>query len=138
MHDNKIYYISQEDANKKLLELKARGDVFTVVLDGSKIKNWDDYIRIMTKEFHFPKFESNNMAGYTDYMTDLMWIDQSAFALFILDYDQFMINAVETKKLIMDRFLTDILFWWGEDVEVHCMGGKSKEFNIYLVNNYGK
>lgn len=136
MHDNKIYYVSQDYADKKLLELNERDDMFTVVLDGTKIKDWNDYIRVMTKEFRFPKFEARNYDGYADYMTDLMWIDKDAFSIFILDYDEFMKNDISTKKLVMDIFLTEILFWWSEDVEVHCMGGKSKEFNIYLVNNY--
>lgn len=136
MHDNKIYYISEEEAQKKIKELKQREDIYSVVLDGSKIKNWDDYIRIITKEFRFPTFEKRNFAGYTDYFTDLMWIDKDAFALFILNYDKFMKDDIITKEFIMNRFLTDILYWWSEDVEVHCMGGESKEFNIYLVNGY--
>lgn len=136
MHDNKIYYISQEEADKKLCALKQRDEVFTVVIDGSKIKNWDDYIRVITKEFRFPTFEARNYDGYIDYMTDLMWIDKNAFALFILNYEEFMSKDLTLKKAVMNWFLTDILFWWSEDVEVHCMGGKSKEFNVYLVNDY--
>ena len=76
MHDNKIYYISEEEAQKKIKELKQREDIYSVVLDGSKIKNWDDYIRIITKEFRFPTFEKRNLDGYLDYFTDLMWIDK--------------------------------------------------------------
>ena len=136
MHDNKIYYISEEEAQKKIKELKQREDIYSVVLDGSKIKNWDDYIRIITKEFRFPTFEKRNFDGYTDYMTDLMWIDKDAFSIFILNYEDFMIEDMSLKKAVMNWFLTDILYWWSEDVEVHCMGGESKEFNIYLVNGY--
>lgn len=136
MHDNKIFYISHEKADQKLQELKKRDDIFIVVLDGRKIKNWNDYIQVMTKEFHFPTFEARNFDGYTDYMTDLMWIDKNAFALFILDYDEFMKEDLRLKKAVMNWFLTDILFWWSEDVEVHCMEGESKEFNIYLVNGW--
>lgn len=138
MHDNRIYYIPREDAEKRISELKQRQDVFTVVLEGSKIKNWNDYIRVITKEFRFPTFEARNFAGYRDYLTDLMWIDKNAFALFILDYDDFMADDNTMKKAIMNWLLTDTLFWWGEDVEIHCMGGESKEFNIYLVNGYKK
>ena len=70
------------------------------------------------------------------YMTDLMWIDKDAFSIFILNYEDFMIEDMSLKKAVMNWFLTDILYWWSEDVEVHCMGGESKEFNIYLVNGY--
>lgn len=136
MHDNKIYYISEEEAQKKIKELKQREDIYSVVLDGSKIKNWDDYIRIITKEFRFPTFEKRNLDGYLDYFTDLMWIDKDAYALFILSYDKFLNQNLTDKEWIMKRFLDHILFWWSEDVEVHCMGGESKEFNIYLVNGY--
>ncbi len=30
MHENKIYYISQKEADKKLCEIKQRDEVFTV------------------------------------------------------------------------------------------------------------
>ncbi len=134
MHENKIYYISQKEADKKLCEIKQRDEVFTVIIDGAQIKNWDDYIRGITKEFRFPSFEERNYDGYTDYMTDLTWIDKDAFALFILNYDEFMVKDLSLKKAVMNWFLNDILCWWGKEVELHCMGGKSKEFNIYLVN----
>lgn len=136
MYDNKVYYVSQVEAQKKLTELKKRDEILTVVIDGTKIKNWDDYIKAVTEAFHFPTFEKRNYDGYLYYFTDLMWIDKDAFALFILDYDEFMNQNINEKKWVMKRFCDHILFWWGEDVEVHCMGGESKEFNIYLVNGY--
>ena len=80
--------------------MKQREDIYSVVLDGSKIKNWDDYIRIITKEFRFPTFEKRNFDGYTDYMTDLMWIDKDAFSIFILNYEDFMIEDMSLKKLL--------------------------------------
>ncbi len=105
MYDNKVYYVSQVEAQKKLTELKKRDEIFTVVIDGTKIKNWDDYIKAVTEAFHFPTFEKRNYDGYLYYFTDLMWIDKDAFALFILDYDEFMNQNINEKKMGYEKIL---------------------------------
>ena len=136
MHENKIYYITYEEAKKIINTLSQKEDTHIVVLDGNKIKNWKEYITQIKKEFNLPYLEDNNYDGYADYMTDLDWLGKEAYALFIINYDEFMCKDIVKKKLVMDIFLNQVLFWWGKDVEIHCVGGKSKEFNVYLINDY--
>ena len=133
MVDNKIFYISQQEAENKIKDFNARENIHVAVVDGHNAKTWKDYLSQIETLYQFPT-TNDNFDGYADWLQDLSWLEKEAYALFIWDYDEFMSMDQNSKKIVMSIFLDQILPWWQHDVELYCVGGKSKEFNIYLVN----
>ena len=135
MPKNTIYYISKEEADNKINELKSNNKIHVAVINGNKVKTWKQYLSQIQAIYNFPT-KNDNFDGYADWMQDLSWIEHDAYALFILDYDDFMIQEPQNKKIVMSIFLTQILPWWQHDVELYCLGGEPKEFNVYLVSSF--
>ena len=129
---NKILYISKQAAERKIKYLKTCENIHVAIIDGRKAKTWKDYLRQIETLFQFPT-TNDNFDGYTDWMQDLSWLNKDAYALFIWDYDEFMCIEENNKKVVMSIFSEQILPWWQQDVELYCVGGKPKEFNVYLV-----
>ena len=135
MFNNTIYYISKEEAENKIRELTSDKSVHVAIIDGNKAKTWKQYLKQIETVYDFPT-KDDNFDGYSDWMCDLDWLKRDSYALFIMNYDDFMRNEPENKKRVMLMFLDSILPWWQHDVELYCVEGKPKQFNVYLVNTF--
>ncbi|KPG72145.1 hypothetical protein AEQ18_02390 [Enterococcus sp. RIT-PI-f] len=85
----------------------------------------------MKKKFELP--DSSGWDSYTDWMTDLSWIDNQCFCIVIEDYANFLKNDAEAKKIVIEIFEEDILPYWQKDVMKTVVDGKPRLFNVYLV-----
>ena len=132
---NSISYISNEEAESKINELKLNKNAHVAVINGDKVKTWDQYLKQIEIIYNFPT-KGDNFNGYADWMMDLSWMECDSFALFIMNYDDFMCREPENKKHLMLMFLDTILPWWQHDIELYCVEGKPKQFNVYLVNTF--
>ena len=113
------------------------------IIDGNDIQTKTDYLEIMTQKFEFPQFNNRlcNLDGYLDWMTDLIWLDESFrnkslhlkpdnFSLIITNYRKaFGGNFNDLNSYVIEFFIEDILPHWEED-ETY-----SRKFNVYLVEN---
>ena len=133
MYDNVMIHLSQEEAEKKIAQLKDNSNVFTVVLDGAKIPDWRNYIRIVEKEYRFPT-KNDNFDGYYDWMCDLSWLGENeGYALFIFNFEKFPARDPYSKNIVLEIFY-NLLGWWSVETERCAERGSSRPFNVYLID----
>ena len=109
---------------------------FVVELDGSKIRSVPELFDAAEKGFGFRVSDGSwgkNWAAFRDMMRDLWWIDSDRIMLFILHPDQLLVNHPAEKERLMRRLKNSILPFWEKDVLNCVVGGKTKEFTVYLV-----
>ncbi|MBQ6945250.1 MAG: hypothetical protein IJN43_13120 [Ruminococcus sp.] len=107
----------------------------------------------MAEKFHFPVFLEEekkvvewfdgaygysrdyfmNWERYEDWLTDLSWVKQNSIILIIKNYSKLLIEYSESKEYIMNNFKNVILPWWEKDVVMYMVGGRKRDFNIYLI-----
>ena len=113
---------------------KRQGKDMVVQVDGAFCKNLKDYFRFIYQRLNFPADTIRpSYNGYDDWMTDGTYFNNDKIHLIILNYDMFISEDIEAKQIIMDHFETHILPWWEHDVVNCVVGGKTKEFNVYIV-----
>ena len=144
MIQNKIHYVSIEEAAKIAQETRNTPGLHLAEIQGETIQSWEDYIEKIEDVFKFPTKCGDYMDRYYDWITDLSWIWEPDFSneggcvLIIYNYKHFLEQDQVLKKKIMDGLSDEVLPWWQGDVEnsvVNCVvGGKAKPFNIYLVD----
>lgn len=131
--ENKIAYISLEEAKEIRESFQSDKDVFMVEIEGNDITDLSEYLELMSKAFRFP-IPSKGLDGHDDWMRDLAWIGKDKIILIIVNYTNFMKSDPESKKDIIDSYENLILPWWREDVKHFMVGGKTKLFQVYLIN----
>lgn len=126
---------------------------FIVKIDGKKIKTEEDWLYTMAEAFHFPvpiSGTTQNMYWfegaystrkypmtwqiYDDWITDLEWLNTNSVVLIVLNYSDMLIDFPDAKEKVITRFKEDILPWWESEVVNCVVGGKPKEFNVFLCN----
>ena len=127
---NEIKNISKDDFYD--LVNKNDNNYHVVVIDGKENQDWDTYVKAIEKLFQFPR-PASNVHAYSDWMRDLWWFDVDGFILGITNYDKFLSKDLWYKKCVMEIFRDEILPWWEEDVEKHCVGGKKKYFGVFII-----
>lgn len=110
---------------------------FVVELDGTKIKNLDNFYYEISKLMQMDTI--TNLDWFIDSMTDFTWIDNfeklSSINLIIRNEELFMINDSSKKFEIYDIFENIVIPFWNEDVRKVVCNGKKRNFNIWLVCN---
>ena len=53
----------------------------------------------------------------------------------IKNYDEFLSQNLKEKALIEDYYENDLLPFWDSEVETCVVGGKRKDFDVYLVSD---
>lgn len=67
-------------------------------------------------------------------MRDLLWLgDYAGYALFIVIQDKMLRKYPKTKETIFELFVDAIIPFWKDEVEQVFVGGKSKEFNVFIA-----
>ena len=129
---NKMMRIDQ----KELISIKKniKSDVLLIEISADKIHNWADYINILDRQICFPDDCTKITQRYDDWMTDLSWIDAEGYCIIFYNYTKLENNNPELSKFIIDRFMQHILPFWEREVQLCVVGGKIKNFNVYLVN----
>lgn len=124
---NKINYVSSN-------EYKISQNTKAITIDGLKIQNLKEYFKTISEKFSFPnENERLNYSAYTDWLTDLSWLDSDSIALVIKNFSMFMRDEQKEKTMIMEIFKDDILPFWDKEVENSVVGGKRRDFNIYCL-----
>ena len=122
---------------KKAIEMKevlSNKNFFIAEIDGEKIGTLEDYMNEIIEAFHFPKgmFENlDSFDSYNDWLRDLLWLGD--YALFIVSQDKMLRKYPKTKETIFELFVDAIIPFWKDEVEQVFVGGKSKEFNVFIA-----
>ena len=114
--------------------LKKDKKAYVVVIDGREIQSWQSYLDKMFSEFQMPLAEYKNSNAYLDWMMDLGWLNSERYVFAIENYHEFMKGDLSTKKAIVDDFREAILPFWEEEVKHVVVGGRPKEFQVYLID----
>lgn len=127
---------------------------FLVEINGLEIQSEQEWLYAISESFHFPVFSKKekkyinwykgfnksptdlkiNWNIYDDWMTDLDWLGKEAYMIIIYNYYQLLSKYPESKLYIINNFKNMILPWWEKDVVDCVVGGKTKPFNVYLVD----
>jgi hypothetical protein len=67
-------------------------------------------------------------------MRDLEWLNKKGYVLIIYNYKNFLNQVFSYRPTIVNGFAELILPWWQKEVEYCVVGGKTKTFNVYLVD----
>lgn len=131
--ENKIVYITKDEAEIIKVNARRNQDVFFAEIAGDEIKTEEDYVQVMSNVFFFPqKLPEKKLEWYNDYICDLMWIKQKNIIMLIHNYDLMLINNLEVKNEIIADFEEIILPWWEGEIVGHMVGGMPRKFLIYL------
>lgn len=129
---NMLIYVSAEQAGEIILQAKRKESFFTEIC-GKEINSREKFFLDASKRFSFPITVKNSFDAYNDWMRDLSWIESDEYVIVIRDFTYFLRDDDHFKKLFCEMYLEYILPWWEGDVEKYSVGGKKKNFNVYLV-----
>lgn len=106
-----------------------------VQIDGKFCRNLKDYFTFIWQRLNFPTYEiRHSYPGYEDWMRDVGFFPNEKIHFIILNYDMFLSEDAEEKRNIMEDFEC-FYSWWEHDVIDCVVGGKPKEFNVYIVED---
>ncbi|EOH95910.1 hypothetical protein UAY_03336 [Enterococcus moraviensis ATCC BAA-383] len=128
---NTIFELSKEKFDILSKEMK-NNNCYTVELDGKQIQSKEQFFQSVKE-----KFDLSDVSGWdslTDWMTDLSWIDNNCFKIIIYNYSEFLSEDKNTKELFIEIFQDDILLFWEKEVVDTVVDGKTKSFNVYLID----
>jgi hypothetical protein len=130
--ENKIYYVSSEEMSdiKKVLEKDV--SLYVAEIDGGDIHKSHDFFEEISEKFNFP-FPSRSSDSYNDWIRDLDWLNKDGYVLIINNYKSFLSQDLSFRKAVINGFNELILPWWGGEVAECVVGGKTKSFNVYLI-----
>lgn len=138
--ENQVYTINQNELNSIKQSFEQLDSIWIAEIDGNKVSTWEDYADEIEKAFCFPAdiiemhVNGLSMDGYVDWMTDLDWLQAESYVLIIKNFKNFMKDDMEKKEEILWLFKEDVLPFWQSGVEQYVVEGKSKPFNVYLVD----
>ena len=131
---NMISKIGIKESKKIKDKFKVNRNIYIAIIDGEKIQSWNSFLDNMIEKFKLPIKGHRNVNVYLDWMRDLEWLDSEGYILFIENCADFMKEDLEMKGNIVDDFKNYILPFWDSEVEQVVTGGKTKIFNVYLVD----
>ncbi|MBC2000707.1 barstar family protein [Listeria marthii] len=117
-----------------ILELEKnakKNECYIVNIQGDNIQTKKSFLELMAEKFLLP--DSIGWDSFTDWMTDLSWLDNPCFCIIIKDYTDFLKKDTESKEIVMEIFKEDILPFWENGITQTVVEGKPCSFKVYLV-----
>lgn len=130
---NKVYSVSQKEMLYIREALQKDDSIFIADINGSDIRNLQDYLNAVNTLFKFP-IPARGLDGYLDWIRDLDWIKKDGFVLIINDFSKFMVSDLNMKNEIISDLEIVVLPWWETKVEKYVVEGKTKLFMVFLVD----
>lgn len=132
--ENRMITTTENEFQKEFKEISSEYNVHKIEIDGSKIQTWEDYIKIIEKDFQFPTTCIDNIDRYLDWIRDLTWFDDNdAFIILIRNSKQFFINNRKLRDITLGDLQDGVLPFWESEVEKYVVGGKRRLFRVYLI-----
>ena len=133
MHKN-ILNVTKKEIYEIIRDSKSDTTVRIVEIQGKNIRFSEEYYKFIEKELEFPCLCESIIARYLDWMRDLTWQNYESYYFIIYDSSFFLSKDDSGKEDFFYNFTEYIFPWWEKDV-LYCMvGGKTKNFKIYLVD----
>lgn len=130
---NKMQYVSSKEMIDIMKTLKKNESIYFAEMDGRTVQCQISFLNAMNELFKFP-IPARSFDGYFDWIRDLDWLKKDEYILVINNFKEFMNSDSALKKQIITDFEEIVLPWWQEGVEKYVAEGKTKPFNVYLVD----
>lgn len=124
---NNIYF------SENFTDNTLKPEVLRIVLDGKIIKTMEDFLEIIEKAFIFPNSCNGSLDVFMDYIRDFEWLHYDKIDLIIKNQKEFLKADYRYRNILLDLFREDILPYWEAEVLTDTVGGKCKEFCIYMI-----
>ena len=134
---NKLYRMTTKDFEKREI-LYARDDTKYIVMDGDGVNTYEEYFDRLWDCFNFSEIPDGWKKDFyteNDFLKDILELAEDKYVFIIKNYDEFLSQNLKEKALIEDYYENDLLPFWDSEVEACVVGGKRKDFDIYLVSN---
>ena len=134
---NKLYRMTNEEFEREKI-LYRYSDVKYIVMDGKGIDTYEQYFDKIWELFDFGEIPVGFKKDYyteDDFLTEMDELTEQKYIFVIKNYDKFMVDNDAVKKRIENYYENYLLPFWDSEVERVVVGGKRKDFNIYLVSN---
>lgn len=132
---NEILKITREEYQNIKSEIDLK-ETYLVEINGKKIPTVSSFFENIEEQYDFHTLNGTwgkNWSAFDDLMTDLDWLAYDKHILAIHSYDLLFSDEPEAKKVLMKYLNDSILPFWEEDVLNTVVGGKTKEFIVYLI-----
>ncbi|MDQ3141590.1 MAG: barstar family protein [Bacteroidota bacterium] len=105
---------------------------FIAKLDGKTCVNLDEFYASISRSFQFPDYFGRNLDALYDCLVDLDWIHESEIKLFIINFDEFLIDEKDPTALasILNIFYEVAI---ERNLQQNDIG--EKNFSIYFLNS---
>ena len=134
---NKLYRMTTEEFEKRKI-LYARDDTKYIVMDGDGVNTYEEYFDRLWNCFNFgeiPDGWKKNFYTIDDFLTDDYELTADKYVFVIENYEKFLSQDFKKKISTEKYFEKNLLPFWDSEVETCVVGGKRKDFDIYLVSD---
>ncbi|MBQ6290216.1 MAG: hypothetical protein IJK71_13345 [Clostridia bacterium] len=105
-----------------------------VIIDGSKISNYKDFIDVVQRELLFPGDCEGMTERYLDRIRDLSWLPYITYVFTIINSEELKRRNEALLKEIVRDFDEIIIPFWDHEF-VHCIvGGERKDIHLNLID----
>ena len=108
--------------------------LYSVEIDGKKIKNYNDFMSEMQMKFKFPRDCQGYVDRYLEWMRDLSWIKADKIKITIKNMSFFMIDNPTDRKEALQDLCEIILPFWKLEADKVIVDGKKRDFILSLIN----
>ena len=103
-----------------------------IVIDGSQIKCYKDFIDIVQKELDFPSDCEGNVDSYLDWIQDLQWTNYNTVDITITNSEHLSSSNNQDLKYIISDFRDIIIPFWQDEYENCIVEPTQKEIILHL------
>lgn len=103
------------------------GNVKAFTLDGSQMKNIQDFLSEISQTMNFPKYFGNNYNALLDCLQDLAWIEAQELAIIINNADDFLSNESQQDFQGTIDLISDAIQYWKSEEE-------HRSLSLYINN----
>lgn len=118
-----------ENIKKELDEEKTR----YVEIDFDIIHSKEELLQVIEEQFSLP-YTHNNWDTVEDWLTDLSWIEENSICVSLLNFYSFCKREKELGEIFSSMLQEGVLPFWEEEAPRVIVGGKVREFEIYVIN----
>lgn len=125
---------------ERILEIEAKKPrIFIGKINGEALQHENEVFTKIGKAFKFTDFQlsyNTNYSAFYDWMTDLYYLtpEFDSFIL-IIENSNGMLKGNLKKQGVLKDYLRDIINFWTDEVETVVVGGATRNFTVFLVND---
>ena len=105
-----------------------------VIIDGSKISSYKDFIDVVQKELQFPEDCGGRVDRYLEQIRDLSWLSHQTYVFTVINSEDLERRNKALLKAIIRDFDEFIIPFWDHEFEHRIVGGERKDIHLNLID----